>query len=302
MAAQNPTDANVIVAQKLNGCLEKLENKLDANALVFSGSIYSNADLFIRDAVEWRKQIKPKKNKLAFFLETNGGYIEVVQRIAHTLRTHYRVIEFYVPDAAMSAGTVLVMSGDAIHMDYYSVLGPIDPQLPKIGGGSIPALGYLEKYKALMDKADKGGLNTAEMTYLCTKFDPAELYQYEQARELSVHLIGEWLSKYKFKNWKKTQTRKKLVTTAMKKQRAIEIANILNKTGKWHSHGYGISMAVLKSKEIKLQIEDFGKDKDLQQQIRGYWGLLSDHMGKMDVRAVVQTKDWYKMLSGPEGI
>ena len=34
------------------------------------------------------------------------------------------------------------MSGDAIFMDYFSVLGPIDPQLPK-GDTMVPALGYL---------------------------------------------------------------------------------------------------------------------------------------------------------------
>jgi membrane-bound ClpP family serine protease len=112
MAKQAPTDANILVVAQLDQYLEALENKLDAHILTFSGNIYHNADLFIRDAIEQRKQKKPKKNKLVFFLETGGGYIEVVQRIVHILRAHYRRIEFYIPNAAMSAGTVLVMSGD----------------------------------------------------------------------------------------------------------------------------------------------------------------------------------------------
>jgi membrane-bound ClpP family serine protease len=264
---------------------------------MFSGHIYHNADLFIRDAIEWRKQKKPKKNKLVFFLETGGGYIEVVQRIVNVLRTHYQRVEFYVPNAAMSAGTVLVMSGDEIYMDYYSILGPIDPQLPKPGGGSVPALGYLRKYEKFMEKADKGHLNTAEMTYLCTKFDPAELYQYEQARELSVFLLEKWLAKYKFRNWKKTKTRGKVVTAAMKKNRAHDIAEKLNDTDKWHTHGHGISMAVLRSREIKLLINDFGKNKELHQQIRDYWALLADHMKKIDAAGVIHAKGWYRMLS-----
>ncbi len=296
MTEPKAIEANALVEESLNQNIADLENALSADVLAFSGYIYYRADLFIRDAIEWRKKQKPKRNKLAFFLETGGGYIEVAQRIAHIIRTHYRRVEFYVPNAAMSAGTVLVMSGDSIHMDYYSILGPIDPQLPKPDGSSIPALGYLKKYKELMDKANSGGLNTAEMTYLCSKFDPAELYQYEQARELSVYLLEKWLARYKFKEWKRTKTRGKIVTTAMKKARAREIAAKLNDTDKWHTHGHGISMAVLRSKEIKLQIEDFGRNKNLHQQIRNYWALLSDHLSKIDARAVIHTKDRYRPL------
>jgi hypothetical protein len=123
----------------------------------------------------------------------------------------------------MSAGSVLVMSGDAIHMDYYSVIGPIDPQVERPDGKMIPALGYLEKYKELIDKSQNGTLTTAEMTFLISKFDPAELYSYELAKELSNSLLKEWLVRYKFKNWKTTKTHKRKVTREMKVARAAEI-------------------------------------------------------------------------------
>jgi len=294
MAEPITSEANALIENRLNSCVEELEKKLNADVLAFSGSIYHRADLFLRDTVEWRKKQKPTRSKLAFFLETDGGYIEVVQRIVNILRTYYRKVEFYVPTQAMSAGTVLVMSGDAIHMDYYSVLGPIDPQLPKMGGGNVPALGYLKKYEEMMEKANEGTLNTAEVTYLCAKFDPAELYQYEHERELSVSLLEKWLAKYKFRNWKKTKTRKLKVTTAMKRRRAREIAEKLNDTDKWHTHGHGISMAVLRSKEVKLLIEDFEEIKGLHQQIRDYWALLSDHMGKLGAPGVIHVKNQYR--------
>jgi len=293
MADLSASEANALVAKKLNSCIEELEKALNADVLAFSGYIYNRADLFLRDTIEWRKKQRPTKSTLAFFLETGGGYIEVVQRIVNILRTHYRRVEFYVPTQAMSAGTVLVMSGDAIHMDYYSVLGPIDPQLPKQGGGYVPALGYLKKYEELMEKANKGSLNTAEVAYLCTKFDPAELYQYEHARELSVFLLEQWLAKYKFRNWKKTKTRHLKVDTRMKKKRAREIAEKLNETDKWHTHGHGISMAVLRSREIKLLIEDFGENEGLSEQIRDYWALLSDHMEKLAAPGAIHVRNKY---------
>ena len=55
--------------------------------------------------------------------------MDVVQRVVDTLRRHYNLVDFIIPNYAYSAGTVLAMSGDAIHMDYYSRLGPIDPQI-----------------------------------------------------------------------------------------------------------------------------------------------------------------------------
>jgi hypothetical protein len=80
------------------------------------------------------------------------------------------------------------MSGDHIYMDYFSVLGPIDPQVRRRDGGGyyVPALGYLEKYNRLIEKSKKGSLTAAELTFLIEKFDPAELDQFEKARDLSI--------------------------------------------------------------------------------------------------------------------
>jgi len=197
----------------------------------------------------------------------------------------------------MSAGTVLVMSGDSIYMDYYSVLGPIDPQSPK-DGGMIPVLGYLEQYKRLVEKSAKGNLTTAELAFLVQKFDPAELYKYEQASELSVSLLKEWLVKYKFKNWKKTLTRGKTVTEAMRKRRAEDIARALNRTDKWNSHGRGISMEVLRSEDIKLQIEDFGADAKISQALRVYHNLIKDYAAKVGSRNVLHTRDGFTWIGG----
>ncbi|MDP3880076.1 MAG: hypothetical protein Q8Q07_07235, partial [Dehalococcoidales bacterium] len=114
--------ANSHVEQQLDQCISKLETTLSSDVLVFIGDITGGVDDNIRDAVERiRKRYpnrKSKLNKLTVIITTLGGYIEVVQRMVDTLRYHYRVVEFIVPNYAYSAGTVLVMSGDAIHMDY----------------------------------------------------------------------------------------------------------------------------------------------------------------------------------------
>jgi hypothetical protein len=135
------------------------------------------------------------------------------------------------------------------------------------------------------------------MTFLISKFDPAELYYYEQAKELSNSLLKEWLVKYKFKNWKQTQRRKKAVTRAMKVARASEIADKLNDTKRWKSHGRGISMQVLR-RELNLLVEDFGEDAELNSCINVYYRLLRDYMVKRGHRWVVHTREHYRPIGG----
>ena len=206
-----PATANEFIEHELDNRIREIEGAFQSHAISFSGPLLFGVDDLIRNAVEKSSSRDPGREKLVLVLTTNGGYIEVVQRIVDTLRRHYKLVDFIVPNYAYSAGTVLVMSGDAIHMDYYSRLGPIDPQVETQAGRPVPALGYLERYNDLIDKAKKGQITTAEMQLLIDGFDQAELYKYEQSRELSIALLKEWLVKYKFKNWKRTQTRKKLL-------------------------------------------------------------------------------------------
>jgi len=289
-------NANSIIEQELDTHIKALEEELDSDVLTFSGKLSYGADDVIRDAAE---SIQNKRQKLTVVLETTGGYIEVVQRMVVTLRRHYpNHIGFIIPNYAMSAGTVFVMSGDVIYMDYYSILGPIDPQVGRPGGtGMIPALGYLVQYERLIKKSQAGTLSTAEMTFLIEKFDPAELYRYEQARDLSISLLKEWLVKYKFKTWDKTETRQKTVTKKMKSHRAAAIARLLNKTQEWHSHGRGISMEVLRRK-LNLRIEDFGSNANLDQKIKIYHKLLVDYMMRRAQNGVAHTRGRYVPLGG----
>ena len=69
------------------------------------------------------------RKKLIVFLNTPGGSAESAEKLVEIMRHHYTEVHFVVPDEAASAGTVLCMSGDKIHMDYSSSLGPIDPQV-----------------------------------------------------------------------------------------------------------------------------------------------------------------------------
>jgi hypothetical protein len=284
------TNPEKLVETQLDDYLGELQGLWDGDVLTYIGPIVTPAEDLIRDELE---AIDPKRGRIFFILETAGGYIEVAQRIADTLRHHYQYVDFVVPNACMSAGTVLAMSGNAIHMDYYSVLGPIDPQVQRPGDGAlIPALGYIAKYKELIGKAKEEGLTAAEIAYLVQRFDPAELYSYEQAKELSISLLEEWLVSYKFRDWATTATRGLPVTEDMKKARAKEIAEKLQNTEAWHSHSRGISMAVL-HRDVNLQIEDLEQTPEIHRKLRAYYKLLKGYLSRRGQSGVLHRQGSY---------
>jgi hypothetical protein len=68
-------------------------------------------------------------NKLDVLVHSPGGSAEVTEQIVDLLRSKFDDIRFIVPHMAMSAATMLCLSGNAILMDERSALGPIDPQI-----------------------------------------------------------------------------------------------------------------------------------------------------------------------------
>jgi hypothetical protein len=269
-------DSNRLIESELNGRAERLEAAAGSHVLSFLGPMYPPADDAVKDAIEEMTGGRRRRAEaLLVVLETDGGLITVAERMARIFRHHYRRVDFLVPTFAMSAGTVLVMAGDDIYMDYASTLGPIDPQIRR-QGRFVPALGYLEQYRRLVQKSAEGKLTAAEMAILIENFDQAELYQFEHERKLSIALLEQWLVKYKFKNWRVTETSKTPVTRQKRVQRATEIGEKLNDTEVWHSHSRGIPMEVLR-RNLKLLINDFGSDPALAQPMHDYFRLLSDY-------------------------
>ncbi|HVN94424.1 MAG TPA: hypothetical protein VMT38_12040 [Terracidiphilus sp.] len=283
----SPVTANEFVEQQLHYRLEALEGIFQAHALSFSGPILLGVDDPLRIAAEKRCIQATPSDRLIIVLTTGGGYMDPVQRMVATLRRHYKIVDFIIPNYAYSAGTIFTLSGDSIYMDYYSRLGPIDPQIQSAKGLPVSALGYLEKYNDLLKRAARNRISTTEIQILLS-FDQGELYFYEQQRDLAITALKEWLVKYKFKDWKVTQTRKRRVTQKMKEDAATKIGKVLNDTKKWHSHGYGISMEVLR-RDLNLKVEDFGAQIAHSDAIRSYYDLLSDYMVKRDYRGVIHT-------------
>lgn len=287
-------DSASVIEGLLHGQLTEIEAATKGDVLAYFGPIVDDVHDIVRAALD---NLDKPSEKLVVILETNGGYAESAERFQRLFRHNHKVVDFIIPGFAMSAGTVLAMSGDAIWMDYSSVLGPIDPQVPRGDNRQVSALGYIEKYDEFRRKAGRpGGLNTAELMYFVQSFDPGDISQFEHARDLAIALLKEWLVQFKFKNWGPvTDQHKKPVTLALKKKRAEEIAKALSDTKRWHSHGRGIPMDVL-VKGLNLQIDDFGADPKLALPVRQYYVLLKDYMLRRGHQIVWHTRKGHNGL------
>ena len=265
----------------------ELEKVLAADVLVYYGELIDGAEAEVKQIIEEMCSDGQKHEKICILLTTPGGSLSPVKRIVNILRHFYSEVDYIIPDYAYSAGTVMCCSGDKIYMDYYSVLGPIDPQVRNKEGKFVAALGYLDKINELIDKAKKNELTSAEFVIL-KDFDLAELRAYEQARDLAIDLLTEWLPKYKFKNWTVHQSSQTQVTEADKKARAIEIAQNLSDNKEWKSHGRPICREELG--RLKLKIEKLEDMPDAYKVITTYNELMIDYIRKYSMSRFIQTR------------
>lgn len=209
-----------------------------------------------------------KDDTLDVYLETPGGSGEAAEAIVNFLRTKYKQVNFVVSGEAKSAGTIIVLSGNEISMTKTGSLGPIDAQMP-IGRGMVSAHDYMEWVRNKQTEASTKGLLNAFDATMIAQITPGELNGVNNALEYAHDLVVKWLPKYKFKNWKKTETRGMTVTAQMRLDRAKEIAMALTDHSRWRSHGRSLGIPELNSIKLKINsIDDDSKIGDIVNRIQ----------------------------------
>ena len=189
---------------------------------------------------------------LDLILHSPGGSAEVTEALVSYIRTKFNNVRVIVPQAAMSAATMLACSANSIMMGKHSFLGPIDPQIiisTQIGVRYVPAQAILEQFDKAKEQCQDPKLLGCWLPIL-GQYGPALLIQCENALELAKKLIIEWLQRYMF----------------FGKVDAIErsetIARYLSDHNEFKSHSRHIPRN--KAKELCLEIEDMEGNQELQ--------------------------------------
>ena len=189
---------------------------------------------------------------LDLILHSPGGSAEATEAIVCYLRKKFSDIRVIIPQAAMSAATMLACASNKIVMGKQSALGPIDPQMilqTQVGPQMIPAQAILDQFSLAKKQAQDPKFLGVWLPIL-GQYGPALLIQCENALKLSHDLVYEWLQNYMFS------------TSHSKKKIAKNIAAYLSNHKNFQTHSRHIDRD--HAKKIGLLIDDLESDQDFQ--------------------------------------
>lgn len=237
----------------------------------------------------------PSTDEIDIILVTPGGSGEQVAKFVEKIRSKYKHVAFLLPNMAMSAGTILAMSGDEIIMSPSSYIGPIDPQFFGHKGGLYPAqalLSLIEDIQERGQKALQSGQNPrwADLQIL-RNIDAKEIGNAINASSYSIELVKNYLLNFKFRTWQVHQSSGQPVTQQDKERRADEIATLLCSHARWKSHGRGITREVA-WEECRLQIIHTEEIPGLERAVRRFWALMNWIFEQTNIYKVILSSDY----------
>ncbi|MEO6669457.1 MAG: hypothetical protein ABIN36_08275 [Ferruginibacter sp.] len=193
-------------------------------------------------------------DNLDLIIHSGGGSAEATDAIVSYLRQKFKHIRIIIPQAAMSAGTMLACSADVITMGKQSSIGPIDPQFilqTAVGVQAIPAHAIIEQFKKAQDDCRDNPKNLNSWLPMLSQYGPALLVRCQDQIDFGKELVENWLNAYMFKG----------EASPMPKQ----IAEYLSNHGNFKTHGKHINIE--KANQIGLKIEALEDDQNFQDKV-----------------------------------
>jgi hypothetical protein len=150
-------------------------------------------------------------------LHSPGGSAESAEALVSYLRSKFDDIRVIVPQAAMSAATMLACAADRIVMGKHSFLGPIDPQMiltTAVGTKAVPAQAILDQFRKAQEECKDPKLLASWLPML-SQYGPALLVECENALNLSQELVSRWLKQYMFRNDPRADEKAKAIAASL---------------------------------------------------------------------------------------
>lgn len=133
---------------------------------------------------------------LDLILHTPGGDTAATESIVEYLRQMFGSnIRAFIPQLAMSAGTMIALACREIFMGKHSNLGPIDPQI-----GAFPAHGVIEEFKRAASEIQNSNdvkeqqAKIAVWQPIIAKYNPTLIGLCQQAITWSNDIVIRWLT------------------------------------------------------------------------------------------------------------
>ena len=195
------------------------------------------------------------RNKLLdLILHTPGGNVAATESIVYYLKKLFGDdIRVFVPQIAMSAGTMIALAAKSIVIGKQSNLGPIDPQY---GGMSCAAV--LEEFETAISDVKERPESVNVWGQIIRKYHPTFLGDCKKAIDWSESMVKDWLKANMFKESENPEVD------------ASRVVAHLSSHNSTYSHSRHIHMDDLKNMGVNvIELEDLdnsriGGCKDLQ--------------------------------------
>jgi len=186
---------------------------------------------------------------LDLLLHTPGGSLSATEHLVYYLKSKFgNNIRAYIPQIALSAGTMLACSCSEIFMGKQSSLGPIDPQM-----GGVSARGVLEEFKKAVEEAKENPASIPMWQTIIGKYHPTFIDSCVKAWDRSQKIVTGWLAENMFSQ--------KPDATAI----ARNIVQHLSDIG--HSLGHDKHISIQDAITMGLKIIPLEDDQDLQDDV-----------------------------------
>lgn len=232
--------------------LQKLHNYVGRNIIAYYSGWLSNqrargVDINDMDINGFMTAIQGLDCSLGLdlILHTPGGGISATEHIVSYLKAKFgNNIRAFVPQIAMSAGTMLACSCSAIIMGKQSCIGPIDPQF-----AGVSARGVVEEFnKAIRETTDKPH-SIAIWREIIGKYHPTMIDSCQKAWDRSLTMLKDWLNGNMFKD-----------------SQDVDIQSIVNQLADiGHNLGHDKHISFAEAQSMGLKISMLEDDQELQE-------------------------------------
>jgi len=207
---------------------------------------------------------------LDLVLHTPGGDTAATESIVDYLWQKFQGnIRCFVPQMAMSAGTMIACSCKEIWMGRQSSLGPVDPQF-----NGIPAHGVLEEFNRAYREIVSDPRTIPVWQPVIAKYSPAFLGECDKAVKWSTSLVKEWLSRNMLKD------------NPSKDDVVARIVNELIDHSLSYAHNRHLSN--IKCQEMGLVIKDLESDQTLQDAILSIHHIYCHTLGSTGAFKIIE--------------
>lgn len=183
---------------------------------------------------------------LDLLLHTPGGSMAATESLVEYLRLMFQGnIRAFVPQIAMSAGTMIACSCTEIFMGAHSSIGPIDPQY-----GGLPAHGLVEEFEKAAKEVKADRSRMLVWAPILQKINPTTLSECIKASAWAKEMVQQWLETGMLHNDPK------------KRLKARKIVRALTDSAENKSHSRHIG--VERAEQIGLTVKRLEEDHELQ--------------------------------------